>query len=148
MLSLSQTTGYAIKALSCLNESSCANRLIGEIADCADVPRPYLAKIISNLAKEGLVNAKRGIGGGISLALPPEEMSLLRIVNAVEGDDWLGDCLLGLDECASQTTCPTHDFWQRIRGEITDELRKTTLADVIAFKTGTDPKHAKEPVRA
>jgi Rrf2 family protein len=109
------------------------------------VPKPYLAKIINSLARQGLVLAKRSSGGGISLMRSPEEISLLQIVDAVEGKGWLGDCLLGLDECSSPATCPTHDFWQRIRGEITEELRKTTLAEVIAFKESHKPKRARSP---
>jgi Rrf2 family protein len=134
MLSLSQTTGYAIKALGCLSEPDCDRRATPEIAECARVPKPYLHKIVNALARHGLVAARRGVGGGVSLARKPEEITLLQIVEAVEGENWLGDCLLGLDECSDQVTCPTHDFWQRIRREITEELSKTTLASVIAFK--------------
>ncbi len=134
MLSLSQTTGYAIKALGCLNEPTCDSRSTPEIAACARVPKPYLAKIVHALARRGLVTARRGVGGGVSLAHPPHQITLLRIVEAVEGPDWLGECLLGLDECSDQRTCPTHAFWQRIREEIRRELAGTTLADVIQFK--------------
>jgi len=133
MLSLTQTTGYAVKALGCLSRAG-ESRQTADIAKVAGVPKPYLSKIIQSLARGGLVVAKRGIGGGITLACPPEEISLLQIVEAVEGQGWLGDCLLGFDECTSMTTCPTHDFWQRIRREITQELRRTSLASVIAFK--------------
>ncbi len=134
MLSLSQTTGYAIKALGCLNDPACRCRNTPAIARRAGVPQPYLAKIVNSLARQGLVTAKRGVGGGISLARRPEEISLLQIVEAVEGKDWLGECLLGLDECSDLATCPTHDFWQRIRREITKELGKITLASIIAFR--------------
>jgi Rrf2 family protein len=134
MLSLSQTTGYAIKALSCLSEPGCWKRATPEIARCARVPLPYLTKILNSLARRGLVRTRRGIGGGITLARSPDKITLLEIVEAVEGPSWLGDCLLGLDECSDQATCPTHDFWMRIRREITDELRKTNLAMVISFR--------------
>jgi Rrf2 family protein len=78
-----------------------------------------------------LVTARRGVGGGVSLARSADEITLLQIVVAVEGEHWLGECLLGLDECSDAATCPTHPFWLRIRGEITEELAKTTLAAVI-----------------
>lgn len=134
MLSLSQATGYAIKALACLNEPDCASRSTPEIAACGRAPTAYLAKIVNALARQGLVTARRGIGGGIALTCKPEEITLLEIVQAVEGREWIGDCLLGLDECSDHITCPTHDFWQRIKREITEELGRTTLASVIAFK--------------
>jgi len=143
MLSLSQTTGYAIKALGCLNEPDGDSRFTPEIAECARVPTAYLAKIVNALARQGLVTARRGVGGGISLTRKPEEITLLQIVEAVEGPNWIGDCLLGLDESTDLTTCPAHDFWLRIRREITEELGKTTLASVIAFKRGRRCRTAK-----
>lgn len=132
MLSLSVTTGYAIKALMCLEGGDCVPRHISDIARCTGVPRAYLAKILSALARQYLVQTKRGYCGGISLARPAEDISLLQIVEAVEGDRWLGECLLGMDLCDTITTCPTHNFWARIRREITEELRATTLAAVMA----------------
>ena len=143
MLSLSSTTGYAIKALSCLEDPACNCRTTPGIAKRTGVPRPYLAKIVGSLARRGLVVAKRGIGGGITLARRPEDISLLQIVEAVEGKDWLGECLLGLDECSSLATCPTHDFWQRIRNEITQELGRITLASIIAFRLETQSNSKK-----
>lgn len=134
MLCLSQTSGYAIQALGCLNEPSCACRQTADIARCAKVPKPYLFKIIQALARAGLVHAKRGVGGGIALSRPPERISLLEVVVAIEGNNWLGDCLLSLSDCSSEHTCPTHAFWQRIRQEITAELQRTTLASVIAYR--------------
>ena len=140
MLSLSITTGYAIQALSCLESGDCVPRHIKDIASCTGVPRPYLAKIINALSQQGLVQTKRGYNGGISLARNAEDISLLQIVAAVEGDQWLGECLLGMDTCDILTICPTHDFWTRIRREITEELRATTLAAVMASRQCRNPR--------
>jgi len=147
MLGFSQTVGYAIQALGCLNDPTCARHQTADIARCAKVPKPYLYKIIQALARKRLVVAKRGIGGGVALARPPAQISLLRIVEAVEGKNWLSDCLLGLNECSNQKTCPTHDFWQRIRREITEELDRTTLATVIAFRTQSRAQRRQGPPR-
>jgi Rrf2 family protein len=134
MISLSHTTGYAIQALSCLNNPACTCRSIATIAECSGVPRAYLAKIIPALVRAGLVTARRGVGGGITLGRQPAEISLLQIVEAIEGHGWLGECLLGMDDCASVGSCPTYEFWQRVRGEITAEFNQTMLADVISFR--------------
>lgn len=134
MLSLSATTGYAIKALMCLESGECVPRHSSDIAQCTGVPRAYLAKILNALAQQGLVTTKRGYRGGISLARSAEHISLLQIVEAVEGGQWLGECLLGMETCDILTICPTHDFWARIRREITEELRATTLASVMASR--------------
>jgi Rrf2 family protein len=137
MLCLSLTTGYAIQALACLSVDDGAYRRIVEVARCAKVPRPYLAKIINALVRWRLVAAKRGRSGGIALARPLERISLLEIVEAVEGKHWIGDCLLHLDWCAeNMRVCPTKVFWRRIRREITAELRKMTLAEVVSLERG------------
>jgi Rrf2 family protein len=135
MMCLSRTTGYAIQALGCLSDPAGMSRQIAEIARCSGTPKPYLAKIISSLSQKGLVYAKRGFGGGISLARSPQDISLLEIVEAVEGEHWLGDCLIGFERCVKHRTCPTQVFWQRIRREITAELRQISLAEVLNAKT-------------
>ena len=134
MLSLTQTTGYAIKALTALAESGGQCAQTADIAKGAGVPKPYLSKIIQALARAGVVVAKRGAGGGITLCRPPLQISLLEIVEAVEGEGWLGGCLLGFDECSTLADCPTHAFWMRVRGEIIAELSKTSLASVLEFR--------------
>lgn len=134
MLSLSKTTGYAIQALSCLESEVCHNHKIADIAKCSAVPPLYLPKIINSLSRCGLVITRRGYHGGVSLARHPAEISLLEIVEAVEGEAWLGKCLLGMDECKCRVNCVTHAFWNRIRCEITEELRKTSLRSLISYK--------------
>lgn len=145
MLSLSATTGYAIKALMCLESGECVPRHISDIARCTGVPRAYLAKILNALAQQGLVTTKRGYRGGISPARSAEDISLLQIVEAVEGGQWLGECLLGMDTCDILTTCPTHEFWERIRREITEKLATTTLASVMVSKLNCNAPEFSQP---
>lgn len=132
MLCLSQTTGYAVRALVCLDEQGGHANLIRDIAKCAGIPKPYLARIINDLAHEGLVAAKRGYRGGIALARPAGEISLLQVVEAVEGPDWIAPCLLGLNDCAAHKNCPAHVVWQRVAKQLKAVMSRTTLADVMA----------------
>ena len=132
MLCLSQTTGYAVHALVCLDEQSGHGNLIRDIAKCTGISKPYLARIINDLTHQGLVTAKRGYRGGIALARPAGEISLLQVVEAMEGPNWIGPCLLGLDDCAARSVCPTHTVWQRVSKQLKAVLGRTTLADVVA----------------
>ena len=132
MLCLSQTTGYAVHALVCLDEQSGHANLIRDIAGRTGIPKPYLARIFNDLTHRGLVTAKRGYRGRIALARPADEISLLQVVEAVEGPNWIGPCLLGMDDCTACHTCPTHAVWQRASRQIKAVLDKTTLADVTA----------------
>jgi Rrf2 family transcriptional regulator, iron-sulfur cluster assembly transcription factor len=133
MLALSQTTGYAILALGCLD--GCRGRLVlaREIAACTGTPLPYLSKLLHALCLQGLIEGKRGYRGGFVLSRPADQISLLEVAEAVEGQSWLPECLLGLAECSALQCCPTHEFWVVERQRIEEKLRTTTVADVAAF---------------
>lgn len=134
MLSLSQTTGYAVLALSCLRQCGCDLVLAKDIAECTGIPLPYLLKLLHAMGKADLVIAKRGYRGGFALARPAEEISLMDVAEAVDGQAWLPKCLLGLDDCSDKRQCPTHDFWKIHRQKIEAELRQTTVKDVADFE--------------
>ena len=133
MLCLSQTTGYAILAMSCLSQAVGRLVLAKDIAACTGVPLPYLSKILHALHRSGLIHGKRGYRGGFMLARPPAEVSLLEVAEALEGKNWLPHCLIGLDNCDPEQRCPTHDFWTKERAKIEQELRRVGLNDVAAF---------------
>jgi Rrf2 family protein len=134
MMALSGSTGYAIRALACLGGLGSDPKFVRDIAAYAEVPAPYLAKLVQRLSEAGIVISKRGYRGGIILARKPHEITLLEIDEAVEGGAQPDRCLLGLDECSDARACPTHAFWKKARKSIRKTLSETTLADVIAFE--------------
>ena len=148
MLSLSQTSGYAILALSCLDDSPGHWMLAKDIAARTGVPRQYLSTILHALGKAGLVLTKRGYKGGFVLTRPASDISVLDVVLAVDGDAWLGKCLLGLEVCADDRACPTHAFWKVERAKIQARLARITLKDVADFERRRDAPYAYRPQRA
>jgi len=134
MFSLSHSVGYAIRALAYLDTSEGNTSFVRDIAQEADLPKAYLAKLFKKLANAGILESKRGQTGGTRLARPSSEISILDISEAIVEQDWVNTCLLGLDDCSEQRYCPTHIFWKDTREKIKDELSRTTLADVIAFE--------------
>lgn len=133
MLSLSQTAGYAIQALSALIDSGNGPGFIKDVAQRSGVPAPYLAKIFKRLNDAGIVGSKRGLKGGVWLARHPSEITLLDVSNAVDGPGWLSACLLGNAVCADERSCPSHEFWKKERERIQAELRGLTLESVSSF---------------
>lgn len=133
MMTLSTTTGYAIQALSCLATPEFERAMIQTVAAYAEVPAPYLAKIMKRLNDAGIVTSKRGFKGGIWLSRPAEKITLLEVMNAVDGPDYLNGCMLGNEFCSDERDCPTHAFWKAARVRIRKELSAHTLADVVAF---------------
>jgi len=134
MLSMAKTTGYAIAAMSHLDPPGGRPVGLRDIARRARVPYAYLAKRMPGLVAAGLVRSVRGKRGGVLLARPPEEITLLQVSEAVEACQWLGRCLLGLVTCSDERACPVHNFWKDARQQIEFTLRYTTLADVVAHE--------------
>jgi Rrf2 family protein len=128
MLSLSQTSGYAVLALGCIGSWKGEWVLSKDIHKCTGVPMPYLRKILFALGKAGLIQAKRGYQGGFILARAPNKITLLDVVRAVEHEKPGEDCLLGLAGCSDATPCPMRSFWQKQRARIEAKLDSVTLA--------------------
>lgn len=128
MLSFSHTVGYAVLALSCIGSWKGEWVLSKAVHDCTGVPMPYLRKILFQLSKKGLILTKRGYHGGFALARPPEEISLLEVIRAVEPER-ATDCVLGLPGCSDATPCPVRSFWIGAWAKVEAKLDRLTLAD-------------------
>lgn len=137
MLPLSQTAGYAVLALSCLEDPGGDPALVQDVAARTGIPRAYLSKLMNSLAHKGLIKAKRGNKGGVILAQPAREISLDVIAEAVDGESWRNGCLLGFSTCSDDRGCPTHAFWKEERERIHAHLKQNTLADIARFEHST-----------
>ncbi len=144
-MNISKTAGYAVHAMTCIGNSRTPMPFIRDIAKKTGLQKPYLAKIINQLARDGLVVAKRGYRGGLALARPPGDITLLEIVMAVDGEGWAGPCIFGLDKnsCPANCRCPAHDRWNEIREQIAAILGATTLTDVMKTIPGQKTSSAK-----
>jgi Rrf2 family protein len=129
MLSFSRTAGYAILALGCIGSWKGQRVLSGQIHKCTGIPMPYLRKTLFVLGRFGLVRAKRGYQGGFVLSRPPEEITLLDVVRAVEHERSAFDCMLGLPGCSDATPCPMRKFWRKEWAKIEAKLRSVTIAE-------------------
>jgi Rrf2 family iron-sulfur cluster assembly transcriptional regulator len=134
VLPLSQSAGYAVLALSCLEDPGGESVLVQDVATWTGAPGPYLAKIFSALTKAGLVIGKRGNQGGVILARPAREIPLSELAEVLDSAGWRSECLLGLAECSDDRACPVHAFWKETREQIHGELLGVTLADVARFE--------------
>ena len=133
MLSLSQTSGYAILALGCLHEEKCGWVKTSEIARCTEIPSAYLSKLLHKLGLSGFIVAKRGVFGGYALSRSADDIRLLDVVETLEGESAEPMCLLGLSRCSDENPCPAHEFWVAQRMRIEERLRRMTLNDVTEF---------------
>lgn len=103
---------------------------VQEIAQALNIPFHFLTKIIQNLTKYHITTSVRGPKGGIALAVMPSRVSLLQIIEAMEGPYSLDGCILGLSTCNDEAPCPLHRQWAAMRDELKAFFANTNLADL------------------
>lgn len=104
--------------------------LTHEVAARQAIPLPFLAKIVPALTRAGLLRSQRGAGGGITLARPAGQITLLEVIEAIDGPLALNMCVLWPEECSRSGTCPVHEVWCDARALLADRLGQTTIADL------------------
>jgi Rrf2 family protein len=137
-LMLSQTVEYALRAATFLALTPEEPRTAEQIAEATRVPVAYLAKVMQSLARGGIVTSRRGVGGGFMLVLPPRDLPILQIVQAVDPIQRITFCPLGL---ASHGThlCPLHRRLDQALEAMEKAFSTTTLAEVLAEPSPSVP---------
>lgn len=96
-----------------------------------DIPAQYLGKVAQTLARAGLIAIRQGSRGGYELAGDPAKISLLRVVEAVDGEIFLNDCLQLPDFCDRRPICPVHRVWGRACRQLRGMLDGIHLAQLV-----------------
>jgi Rrf2 family protein len=131
MMELTRKGEYAIRGIVYLaSRPSDKVCLLSEIASAVDVPQTFLAKIFQQFSKIGLVRSYRGTGGGFILGRSPDKITLLEVVEAVEGPIVPNRCLTGEGECSRTPTCNVHPVWVKVQSQVRDILARVTLQEL------------------
>lgn len=131
----SQTTEYAIRAVVMLAHLEAGGPVDNRtLAEKAQVPVSYLPKILQSLGRAGLVVSKRGAGGGTVLCRPPEEVTILDVVNAVDPIPRIKGCPLGL-KTHCRVLCPMHARLDKAMAEVEAVLGASTVAELLTDDT-------------
>ena len=131
MMELTRKGEYAIRGIVHLARQPHGNvALLSEIAEAADVPPTFLAKIFQNFAKLGFINSYRGTGGGFALARPASDITLREVVEAVEGPIAPNRCVTEEGECDRSSTCAVHTVWRRVQEQVIGILDGVTIEDL------------------
>jgi Rrf2 family iron-sulfur cluster assembly transcriptional regulator len=104
---------------------------IRQISDSLGLSYPFLTKVLQQLTRRGLMRSLRGPRGGVALAKPLVETTLVEIVEAIDGRALFDGCILGLPECRVETPCALHDRWKPLRDEILTTFSETSVLDLI-----------------
>ena len=95
------------------------------------VPKQYLEQLLGNLRRAGLVSTVRGSQGGYQIAKNPENISVLDIIDAMEGPIELSECTADENICNKACACPVRPTWQKITDSINQELSKISLQSML-----------------
>lgn len=131
----SRSSEYALRAFACLAEVEPGTYVMAkDIAEKAELPSHFLAKILQQLARKGFLKSNKGPSGGFTLAQPAGKLSLMDIVTAVDGTAELDRFPFKNGNGRSQA----HNGWKTLRSSIVDYLESTSVADLASG--GADKK--------
>ncbi len=132
-MQITRQADYALRAIYHLTKLDPAQRAAtSQIAEEQRIPPSFLAKIISQLSIAGLIHTSRGARGGVSLARSPEEITILEVVEAIDGPIALNECTSSPEACPFGQNCPLRKLWCGTQSELIEKLRNTTFAQFLA----------------
>jgi Rrf2 family protein len=132
-MEITRQADYAVRAVLDLATRADGERAFTqEIAGRQSIPQAFLTKIFSRLAAEGIVMTQRGVKGGVRLARPADEITLLRVVEAIDGPIALNRCTRRPSDCPLDPACVVHPFWQAICADLRARLDGIDFATLAA----------------
>ncbi|HOI53650.1 MAG TPA: Rrf2 family transcriptional regulator [Phycisphaerae bacterium] len=107
-----------------------------QLSEALNVPRSFALKILGRLVVCGLLEARAGRGGGFRFVKRPADVSMMTVIEAVQGPPLLNRCMAGSGLCSREGTCPISSKLLTIQKQLNRLLSRTTLADVVPPKPG------------
>lgn len=132
MIEITKAAEYSLRATAALVDyyERDETATVSEIAVGEAIPESFLRKLLKPLIRADIVKSERGYSGGITLAKMPSEISVLDVVEAVDGKLSLNDCVLDPSECGLISKCTIHGLWVETTDLLKNHLNNYTLEDV------------------
>ena len=106
-------------------------RLIRDIAESQDISEKYISRLVIDLRKAKMIHSIRGVNGGFHLAKAPEDITLLEVLEVMEGPLSIVDCVHTPKKCDKNAKCAAREIWSELNEGIRELMRGVTLADVL-----------------
>lgn len=107
-------------------------RLIRDIAKSQQISEKYISRLVIALRKGGMIRSVRGVNGGFHLAMKPEDITLLAVIEVMEGPLSIVDCVSAPKRCKLSENCAPREVWCKLNEDIRALMAGTTLADILA----------------
>lgn len=138
-MQITRAAEYGVLGLMRLGrEDGRAVAMIDDLSRAEKIPKSFLAKIFQDLARAGLVRSTRGAGGGFALAKSPGEITILEIVEAIEGKIVFQRCRQEKPDCEHAGGCALCSLFERAQDGLKEALTRTTLLDLIRQQEESD----------
>ena len=135
-MQITRQADYALRAMVYLAQLEPTKRAAtSQIAEEQRIPPSFLAKIISQLSIAGLIHTSRGARGGVTLAREPKAISLLEVVEAIDGPILLNECTEDSTNCPFGEDCEIRSLWCDAQDELVTRLRSTNFAQFVKIRT-------------
>lgn len=123
---------YALQAMIFIALHSSENENVGlsTIAEEQDIPKHFLSKILQLLVKHKLLVSMKGPSGGFNLNRPPEEITLIEVIEAIDGLDMFNQCGIGFKRCDDSHPCPIHHDYKKVRDRIQELFENKSLKEL------------------
>ena len=132
-MQITRQADYAVRAVLHLARMGNAERAAtSTVAKEQNIPPSFLAKIISQLSIAGLLHTSRGARGGVTLAREPQDITLLEVVEAIDGPIQLNECVGNDGICTFEEDCPIKPVWCSAQEELVQRLKSTNFAQLLA----------------
>ena len=132
-MQITRQADYAVRAVLYLARLGNTERAAtSTVAQEQRIPPSFLAKIISQLSIAGLLHTSRGARGGVTLAREPKEISLLEVIEAIDGPIQLNECVSENGVCSFEDDCPLRPVWCEAQDELVSRLKDTNFGQLLA----------------
>jgi Rrf2 family protein len=132
-MQITRQADYAVRAVQYLADMDDGTRAAtSTIAQRKHIPPSFLAKIVSQLSVAGVVQTSRGARGGVSLAREPEDITLLEVVEAIDGPITLNECVTDPSACTFGQNCGIRHVWCEAQADLVNRLKAANFANGAA----------------
>ncbi len=102
-----------------------------QIAEEQNIPKHFLSKILQILVRKNLLVSTKGPSGGFRLKREPEDISLIEIIDAIDGMGVFTKCGIGFKQCSDDNPCPIHEDYKKVRHQVQFLFENKTLAGLV-----------------
>ena len=139
-MQITRAADYAVRVMVHLASLPPGSRVQkSALVELSEAPESFLSKVLQRMVASRLITSRRGGGGGFELAVPPEQVSVLTVVEAIDGPIHLNLCVPGASGCDRSLACAVHPVWVEARAALVKVLGSASMARLAHKRRSAPP---------